>query len=188
MWDVNGVQGAGDPPPISNQFKGDLLIIGGGRGLWEDVGKVRPWTGDVMAVNDVGAYYRQTLNHWATLHPEYMPGWHFYRMKHNYGNRGHVYTHSNKPHRDIQFDWNLANIGGTSGLFACQVGLALGYKRIILAGIHCDNSGHFFDPPWVMTNLDDGAVAEVWKWARDNVFKGRVKSLSGNTRKWLGEP
>jgi hypothetical protein len=64
----------------------------------------------------------------------------------------------------------------------------LGYEEIVLAGIPMDNAGHYFDPPWVATDLADSAVATVWREARDRVFDGRVKSLSGNTRDWLGAP
>jgi hypothetical protein len=49
-------------------------------------------------------------------------------------------------------------------------------------------SGHYFDPHWYGSEFQDKPNAMVWKWARDNVFEGRVKSLSGNTKEWLGAP
>ncbi len=84
--------------------------------------------------------------------------------------------------------WPGAEVGATSGCFGALVGLMLGYTEIVLAGIPMDNGGHFFDPPWYTTDMEDKTVHRQWGWARDNVFKGRVTSLSGYTRKWLGAP
>ena len=88
----------------------------------------------------------------------------------------------------MQFVWRLAQDGGTSGLFACFVGLLLGYTRIVLAGIPCDNTPHYFDPLPYGGKLDRESPAALWLWARDHVFHGRVTSLSGRTRDWLGAP
>jgi hypothetical protein len=70
-----------------------------------------------------------------------------------------------------------------------MVGLALGYDKIILAGVPIDGTGHFFDPPGKVVNQFLGTnIKEEWNNANRNYFKGRVKSLSGRTREWLGEP
>ena len=70
-----------------------------------------------------------------------------------------------------------------------MVGLALGYERIIIAGIPLDGNGHFFDPPGAITKQFTGTNIKMeWDNARDKYFNGRVKSLSGNSRDWLGEP
>jgi hypothetical protein len=181
---------AGELPSVVGQFAGPLLVMGGAACVRDDLLALDvTWTGARMAVNDIGAHYHGTIDHWVTLHPEYMAGWHRYRMGHNYGNRGHVYTHSDKPADGIQFVWSMANLGGSSGLFACFVGLLLGYSPIVLAGVPCDSQPHYFDPlPTYRGSLDDPATETVWCWARDTVFAGRVKSLSGRTRAWLGAP
>lgn len=181
-----------DLPAVRSQFRGPVLIMGGGRCLWDDLARIdAAWSGQRLAVNDIAGHYHGTIEHAATLHPEYMPGWLAYRDGHNYGNRGHVYTHSDKARPGIQFAWSgLDTVGGTSGLFACLIALLMGYERIVLAGVPMDNGGHYFDPPGMASPhpLDDRPNTLAWEWARDNVFEGRVRSLAGNTRFLLGEP
>lgn len=184
-------------PGVAGQFSGALLILGGARCVWEDVAALPgfsaaepfgKWPGDIMAVNDVGMHVHQFIRHWVTLHEDYMAGWHAYRYGHNYGNRGHVYTHGKKPNPAIQFVWDLPARGGSSGLFACYAALLMGYDRIVLAGVPMDGSGHFFDPPWVNQSQFGRADRIEWEWARENVFANRVRSLSGITRDMLGAP
>jgi len=161
--------------------------MGGGRTVWDDFAKVRPWKGEIMAVNDVGAHLHDVVRHWVTLHPEYMPGWRTFREKHLYGSGQPTMRHSHKVAQDIDVVWKVGNVGGTSGLFATFIALMLGYNEIVLAGLPMTNDGHYFDSPWYTTDREDKAVALVWRQARDNIFAGRVKSLSGRTREWLGE-
>jgi hypothetical protein len=185
IWNVLG--GVGEAPPRLGRYAGPpLLIIGGGRTVWEDFAKVRPWGGEIMAVNDVGMHLHDRVRHWVTLHPEYMAGWRYYREKHLYGQGNPAMCHSYKDKEGIDCLWRVGNLGGTSGLFACFVGLMLGYTDITLAGIPMNNDGHYFDPPWQRTDFADKAVEIVWKQAALNIFAGRVKSLSGKTREWLG--
>jgi hypothetical protein len=191
IWEVLG--GQGEPPACLGRHAGPLLILGGGRTVWTDYDQVRPWKGEIMAVNDVGQFLHEIIKHWVTLHPEYMPGWTHYRTKHNYG-QGQVpliHSHKTRRHREehgVNHYWPGAEVGATSGCFGVLVGLMLGYTEIVLAGIPMDNSGHFFDPPWYSTDNEDKTVHTQWRWARDNVFQGRVRSLSGYTRQWLGAP
>lgn len=184
IWTVLG--GSGSPPSRLGRFSGPLLVLGGGRCAWEDFAKVDPWKGETMAVNDIGAHFHGRIRHWVTLHPEYMPGWRTYREKHLYGQGVPAMTHSNKMKDGVDVQWSVENVGGTSGLFACFIGLMLGYNEILLAGIPMDNTGHYFDAPQVRTDNEDKAVSQCWRWARDNIFAGRVQSLSGNTKAWLG--
>ncbi len=210
MWELNGVEGAGNaPPPIANGFGGLLTIMGGAECIWKDMQGVaalfdkhlKPeWNdedipGDIMAVNDIGAYWQGKLRHWVTLHGMYMAGWRKFRMKHNFGAGSHVHTHSyrepgrGEPQEGIDIIWDIENVGGTSGLFACRVAFALGYSKIILAGIPMDNSRHFFDAPWYGgVPLESHPEMLVWVQARDECFNGRVRSMSGRTKMWLGEP
>lgn len=186
VWQALG--GIGETQSRLGTFSGPLLIMGGGRTVWDDYAKVRPWGGEIMAVNDVGMHLHDRIRHWVTLHPEYMPGWKHYREKHLYGQGVPAMTHSSKERPGIDVVWRIGNQGGTSGLFACYIGLMLGYNEIVLAGLPMDNSGHYFDPPWQATPFEDRNVTLVWKEAKHQLFKGRVTSLSGKTREWLGEP
>lgn len=182
--------GAGEPPRLLGTRQGSLLILGGGRQVWDDYGQVRPsWTGTVAAVNDVGQHLHDRLAHWMTLHPEYLPGWRAYRCGHCYGEGVPPQCHAPRSGPGVDCVWPLGQAGETSGLFACFVGLMLGYERILLAGIPATDEVHYFDPPWQRGSGYDAAITfGVWTWARDHVFAGRVRSLSGKTRDWLGEP
>lgn len=186
IWQKLG--GRGEAPARSGRHSGPLLIMGGGRSLWANVAAVEPWPGERMAINDVGQHYQGVLRHWVTLHPEYLPGWRFYRQRHCYGEGTIPLCHSHRAREGVDVEWHLDNVGGTSGLFACFVGLMLGYERIVLAGVPMTNDGHYFDPPHYGTDFEDRAITIVWEEARDLIFGGRVKSLSGRTRDWLGAP
>ena len=195
LWSVLG--GTGAIPSRAGKFSGPLLIMGGGRvavggGLyetvWDDFARVRPWKGEIMVVNDVGQHLHDRVRHWVTLHAEYLPGWMAFRRGHLYGSGDQPMTHSNKVKPGVDVAWPMGQLGGTSGLYACFVALLLGYTEIVLAGVPMSGSGHYFDPPWYGSEFQDRANELVWKWARDNVFEGRVKSLSGHTKQWLGAP
>jgi len=173
-----------DLPDMAGKFKGALLIMGGARCVWDDA---RGWEGDRMAVNDIGAHYKGTLRHWCSLHPEYFPGWLKYREGHNY--QGHVFTHSVKKVDGVQVAWHmLPTRGGSSGLFATIIACLLGYERIVLAGIPMDGQGHYFDDPAEDYSQFGRPDMIEWAWAKENVFQGRVKSMSGKTRALLGAP
>lgn len=95
-------------------------------------------------------------------------------------------THSRTGETDFTWPWHG---GGTSGLGAILTALALGYSRIVLAGMPLDNGPHNGEPPWRATHIaGEASDGGHWERARQLAFKGRVKSLSGRTREWLGEP
>lgn len=169
---------------------GGRVAVGGGKyeTVWDDYDKVRPWKGEIMVVNDVGMHLHDTVRHWVTLHPEYMPGWMAFRKGHLYGSGDSPMAHSHKSKPGVDVVWSMDQLGGTSGLFAVFLGLLLGYDEIVLCGIPMTGSGHYFDPPWYGSSFADRATELVWKWAQTNVFEGRVTSLSGSTREWLGAP
>jgi hypothetical protein len=184
LW--NALGGQGEIPSRAGRFSGPLLVLGGGRSVWDDYAKVRPWKGEIMAVNDIGAHLHDRIRHWVTLHPEYLPGWRTYREKHNYGDRVPPMCHSHKVREGVDVAWALSAVGGTSGLFAVKVGLLLGYDEIVLAGVPMTGDGHYFDPPWYRTEFADRANEMEWRSAIRNLFKGRVTSLSGKTAEWIG--
>jgi len=90
-------------------------------------------------------------------------------------------------------NWNLPKYG-CSGLSACVVGVALGYHKVILAGSPLLDNGHFYDPPWRKTTLERSfpdtpkGGPKLWRKVNDEVFEGRVKSMSGRSRDLLGGP
>lgn len=180
---------------------GRLLILGGAACVWDDVerlGAAKPgrsnvvkFDGDIMCVNMAGLFV-ETFQHWYSndgkwllrLHAARRPEW--AKMY-----PGPIRLHSCMPCGGVEhWDWNAQ---GSSGLNAVKVGLALGYGEIILCGIPLDDGPHVGDPPWKACNFTREVAAQVdsdenrfWKSARLTEFGGRVKSMSGRTREWLG--
>jgi hypothetical protein len=180
----------GELPQVKGH--GDLLLIGSAAGVWEDLRRYEPIHGkqDRMAVNDMMSHYPGRLDHGVTLHKDKLPGFGFnqaYRASHEAWPP--MQTHSKYKHDWVKHVWPIHRDGGTSGLFGVFIGLLMGYDRVILAGIPCDDSPRFFDPPWQKhEQFGRETTHQEWLKARDRVFDGRVKSLSGNTKIWLGEP
>jgi len=187
---VNGIRMREPVPQEAGQYGGHLLVIGSAPCVRDDLARFDPThRGHRMSVNDPAMHYTGKIEHLVSLHPEYFKCWLGFRYGHNYGEGLPVKTHSYKKWAMVDVVWSILNVGGTSGLFGVQVGLAMGYDRIILAGMPMDNSGHYFDLKGPLTDFENGqAIEEVWKWARDNQFEDRVRSLSGRTKDWLGEP
>lgn len=205
IWESNGIKGRGEKAPvIAGQCKGTAVVLGSARCIWDDMARVDFTKVEVIAINDMIMHYKGVLHHAVSLHPEESPLWRQLRGTNGCASGGHIWTHCHrlpenndnlppyefKTRHGLDFIWVIeGGRGGSSGLFAAMVGLALGYERIILAGIPMDGTGHFFDPPGKVVNQFLGTnIKEEWDNAIAKYFKGRVKSLSGRTREWLGEP
>ncbi len=181
-------------PKLAGQFSGLLYIVGSGRCVWDDLeragmAKNHDAHNHVMALNDMISYYPGELNHAYSNDRESLPEWLANRRRRNavWGPPKHVHCFHHGPYNAWPWPGH-----GTSGLNAVYTGLALGYEEIRLCGVPLDNSGHFFDPPWLESNFgnsvrDDGTIP-FWSNAAASVFEGRVKSYSGRTKALLGEP
>ena len=162
-----------------------LLILGGGHNVWDDYAAfTRRSDGDVMAVNDVGMYFPHELRHWYSNHGDQLDGWNVVRQFHFDSTR---VFHSNKEIRNPKYCFWPVVYNGTSSLAAATVGILMGYDRIVLCGIPLDDGGHFYNPR-ERSNFTNEAKERVWKNARDRWFDGKVKSMSGRSRDWLGSP
>jgi len=187
-----------------------LVIVGSGRCVWDDLEKLYPITADVMCINDMIPFYPGDIHHicsfdgpmlakwWDARRPPYkkmfpmIPRWHTADNGMPVGRKAEV--------------WEFKG-GGTSGLLACVVGLNIGYENIVLCGVPIDNSGHFWEAPpgiWEApigrTNFQRevtrrngtlkarGDNRRFWGNAADNIFEGRIKSMSGFTKELLGSP
>ncbi|NIS54479.1 MAG: hypothetical protein GWN62_28215, partial [Aliifodinibius sp.] len=109
---------------------------------------------------------------------------------------GHIATHTLSDGSIEWFDahWDLVENPwppdevlwhGSTALFAVLVGLEMGYKSIVLAGIPLDSKGHWYfkdenyGPRWT------GESYQAWfEFARTEQAK-KVTSLSGYTRQLL---
>jgi hypothetical protein len=181
-------------PDCVGKFSGELLIVGTGRSVMEDLGKYQP-RGDVLVIKQMGLFYPKFRHWWLSDTKDY-PNW--LKCVAETG-RARDYriafaTHGNSSCPGLDYTWQFnPRLARSAGLEAAIVSLALGYAPIVLAGCPADGTGHFFPdgnfiPGAQVIDYGDREHETAWKALSENVFKGRVKSLSGNTRKWLGEP
>ncbi|MAH50363.1 hypothetical protein CMI37_31365 [Candidatus Pacearchaeota archaeon] len=207
-WEYRGFQGGGSPPPLLGNWEGNtLLVVGGGRCVFDDLAAfLRPpegrtisrslmeWSenpkGRVMAVNDIGMYLECSLTHWTSLHPNFLIHWNRVRRDHSLP-PPKTLLHSYKDDTGIDYVWEgMENTGGLSGLFAASIGILMGYDRVILAGCPTNDTGRFFDPHDSKGNHGLRHVQGAWKPFIDthHDFAERTRSLSGFTKSILGPP
>ena len=100
-------------------------------------------------------------------------------------------THSITP--GCKWTWPFGG-HATSGLGAALVAVGLGYDRIVLCGMPLDDGPHNGEPPWRKCQFTNEAAGNVntginghWKQAIRIAFQGKVKSMSGRTKDWLGD-
>ncbi len=178
------------PKPQINYTCGNLVILGGGRNVWDDLKAYKELFSkfDVMAVNDIAFQFSSEINHAVSLHPEFLQA---IRILRPINSLGAFSTHSNKMKNGVTFSWDIPNVGGTSSLFACKIALLMGYEKIVLCGVPLDTSGHYFDPPEGDNQNNHGYHEQTFVWQdfkRDALKSSRVKSMSGRTKKILGYP
>ena len=173
---------------------GTLLVIGSAACVWDDLRRYDQQHGVQArcAINDMIYYYPGRLQFGASLHTNKLYPWIYGQaLRQIKGGWPPMRIHSNRPDLDVDYAWRMRRDGGTSGLFMVFVGLLMDYDRVVLAGIPCDDSPRFFDDPQ-QKHKQFGLTTchQEWERARDEVpiFKERVRSLSGNTQKWLGAP
>lgn len=183
-------------PNIANTFTGRLIIAASGRCVWSDLEKAGRKNNDdelphMMCVNDMIMYYPGQIMHAYSNNHKYLPRWIEARRDQfvtRWGNPRYVHSCRN----GAKYNWPWPG-HGTSSLNAVYTALALGYEEIWLCGVPLDDTGHFFEPPWVKSNFvhevaDRDGEIKYWGSAAKRLFKGRVKSFSGRTRDLLGEP
>lgn len=183
-------------PKIAGRYQGGCVVCADAACVWDDLERfgcrgqnsVEKYGWDFLTVNRLVATF---------------PG----RIDHAYSNAGAVLrrfissrrdeyvnefgppfaTHSTTAETDWIWPWHG---GGTSGLGAILTALALGYSSIVVVGMPLDNGPHNGEPPWRVTHIarevEDGDIH--WQRAMALAFRGRVKSMSGKTKEWLGEP
>lgn len=199
-----GVTGA--LPAIAGTYAGKkIAVCGDAACVWDDLerlgfryphmrGKVHRDGWDIMTVNKLvetlpGNIEHAYSNEWNLLETFIAAR----RAEYAREFTGPVHTHG-RGNSGAKWNWPWAG-GATSGLGAALIGFALGYDQIVLCGIPLDDGPHNGEPPWrkcrftaEAANSGDSGINRHWKMARDLAFKGRVRSMSGRTRGWLGEP
>lgn len=164
----------------------NMLIAGTARCVWGDLAAFNELDipdVKIMAVNFIGTVWPLGhLDHWASIHQEEWM-WRYWLQARLNGTND-VGTDIITPALRQVCDREKQ---GTSGLFAACVAFRyLGCTNGWLAGVPMDGSGHFYDPPGLTSDYDGDHYAVLWQEANRNLFKGRLKSMSGRTREWLG--
>lgn len=160
-----------------------LLILGFAAGLFDDLAALGPFDADVMAINRAGLVVG-ALDHWVSLHPDQLAG--FARRRDAAGLAGGFTTWSPDPGPGIDRVTTDVERFGTSALYGVRIALhRLGYDRVILAGVPLDDAQPYVGGAPIPQPLLGHRRA--WRNARPEIV-GRVRSLSGWTRRLLGAP
>jgi hypothetical protein len=141
-----------------------------------------------MVVNDVGMYLDWPIDHWVSMHRNYLALWIKIRRGHCLTLTEKFESHAHESYEGITNAWYLDNVEPYSGMFAIQIAIALGYERVVLCGIPQDGTNNFFDPPWVKKNHADCNGSFLQNTSLNPVFKECVRSMSGWTKEIFGTP
>jgi hypothetical protein len=196
-WNINGIAGRGPLPGCAGNQTGLAVVMATGRCVWDDLLYHFDPEGNhahVIAVNNMILHWRGRVHHGVSMHPEEPGLWRALRPYYQC-EESHVHTHGYRKHGkegipECDYIWDFpAGKGGTSSLLAVFVGLALGFNRIVLAGVPLDGYGHFYDPlDKKIPVFNSDFIKLEWMNAAKNYFQGRVRSVSGRTKEWFGEP
>ena len=171
----------------------NLLILGSGTSLWDDLSRYDSIHGDQdrMGVNFTIVHYQGRLQHGVSVHDEELDWWAGFRQRFLQPEvDGRMIAHYRLlPTAKVAYQparaWDINTPSGSSSFFGVMVALALGYEKIILAGVPMDRQGDFY---WPHPYDYWGVFGSTWEMAAKEIFQGRVKSLSGKTMEILGEP
>jgi hypothetical protein len=185
-----------DPPAqYDGKSNANMIILGGGRTVWEDYFFARSImsSAEIMCINDIGTQFKaEHIHHMVSLHVGFFPATKLLRREkgllHKYVN------HCTVKREGVDVVWRMQNAGGTSGLFATKIALAMGSKKIILCGIPMDNTGHYFDPPEAEKNrttkfsAQNSTLAPWRDMKKSKLVMDRVRSMGGHTAGIFGKP
>lgn len=185
------------PEDMIDKFCGHrLLVVGGGRCVWNDLASMNVRCDEandgwhVMCVNDVVMHFPGKITHFYSNDHRWITNWLNGRRELHMRRFGPVpYVHS--CNTGARYNWPWPG-HGSSALGAAYCGIAMGYDPVVLCGIPLDDSGHYFDPPWKKTNFrrevgtqPDGQM-QYWANAKRQHFEGKVYGTSGRTAELLG--
>lgn len=181
-------------PSMAGKYEGNLLVVGTGRCVWEDLAKVDTVflsDCDTMVLNDMGTHYPGRFHHWYSNDDKKLPHWFEGRRdSHKYVHGSDIRFHTNHP-ADMGNVWPFHG-KGSSGLVACYVALALGYDNVLLAGVPWDDSGHYYDPPVGHKVFGGRKATNFTNEVKDQYvidalpfFEGKIKSMSGRSKELL---
>lgn len=184
-----------DLPSCANTCAGSALVVASGWSLWEDLelaGRIDERA--VIAVKDAGLYLPRQVDHWYSSHADQMLL--LRKMRGCRRRLGNLDTRRPVTHGlgdagdNVQHRWPWPG-HSSSGLMAIYTALGLGFGDILVVGMPQDDLGHFYDPPAGHplarhpTNFDKAKNEKLWGLAEETIFKGRVRVMSGNGKRWI---
>lgn len=190
-----------DFPKIANSYSGNIVVCADSACIWDDLerfgcqsgnGVAKPgW--DFMTVNKMVEVLPANIEHCYSNSPSCLKRFMAARRD-EYALEFKAPTHAHSINPGFGHAWPFGG-HGTSGLGAVLVAIGLGYSRIVLCGMPLDDGPHNGEPPWRTTAFASSEAAGsvtsdrnvYWHKANQLAFEGRVRSMSGRTKKWLGD-
>jgi len=151
-----------------------LIIIGSAPCFGADLLKIlnKVWGWDYMAIGlDAIDKHPGRIEYMATYHPLDIKEALSRRAKAGGNTDYKVISHQPGENIDIVYPYKAPS--GSSALFGALAGIKLGYDKIILCGCPMDGAYEQFRQGW-QAHLDE--------------YVGKVRSMSGWTKNFLGEP
>lgn len=193
-------------PEIAGRYSGKgLVIVGDAIGVWRDLeefgcrinvgrGAVAKDGWDFLTVNKAVETFPGNIEHCYSNEPSLLQKFIAARRSEytrEFDGPRNVHSISN----GAQWVWPFGG-HGTSGLGAVLVGIGLGYDDIVLCGIPLDDGPHNGEPHWRKCAFNTSEAAGGmrkdrnyhWDRAIDLAFEGKVTSMSGRTKEWMGAP
>lgn len=192
-------------PEIAGKYQGcNLVIVGDGACVWDDLerfgcrdntgrGSVRKDGWDFLTVNKAVETFPGRIEHCYSNEPKLLAAF-IAARRNEYAREFSCAMHTHSCNAGAKWRWPWGG-HGTSGLGAALVGIGLGYDRIVLCGLPLDDGPHNGEPHWRTCHFKskEAAGSETddknhhWKRAIDLAFGGKVRSMSGRTKDWLGD-
>lgn len=185
-----------------------VMVIGGADCVWWDVAQLekiagKAWPGYVIAVNDVGVWWKREIHGWASLHSDKLlhnarehgrdaGSWIEQREKRGLPGGFTTFGKNKKHSNDVTIDLNYG--GGSSGLLAAVAGRHMvggaGVGKIVVCGCPLSSTPHFAEShSHSPTKKWTASKAHFNAWQRHKEDLARdVRSMSGRTRQLLGYP
>ena len=157
------------------------VVVGTGRSLWADLRAINRPECPVFAVNE-GIMFVPRCDHAVSHHASKLPHWLALRP----GPTDHIkaHTHGRRGAVPGVQPWGDLPTHGSSALLAVRIALALGFARVLVAGVPLDGNGYVWGDPETPPTTDHTQYRHAWEQARD--LTGRVASPSGFLRDLLG--
>jgi hypothetical protein len=164
----------------------EALVVGYARCVWADLRAARPLVHEpaVFAVNKA-TMLALRIDHAVSHHAEALGL--LVRCRQAFRSlrslSPKITAHSVRPAEGIDRVWPDLR-SGDSGLLAARIAVALGYEKVILAGVPLDDKGHVDDDAEA-THFQFSTHRHRWQ-EHAKELQGRVTSMSGWTRELLG--